>query len=156
MEEKIPLEKSYRERLKIFFLITRPMKKEPEKKGWFRFLKKEKGPFLPDGMAMNKEEHVNGILAFRPEEAMEFIKPKIKPDMMIIWTGDFAFVDEIMRKIGETEKKEVKIELVSTPTPRMGFDNWKNSILMMANEYIEDEAKRKTLIEIISLIKEKV
>ena len=156
MEEKIPLQKDYRERLKIFFIITRPMQRKPEKKGWFGFLKKEKGPFLPDGMMMNKEEHVNGILAYRPEEAMEFIKSKIKPDMMILWTGDFAFIDEIIKKVGEVERRDIKMEVVSVQTPRMNFDGWKNSVLMMANEFVQDEAQRKTLIEIVSLIKEKV
>jgi len=75
--QKFPLSRSAEERLKIFYIITRPIT-------------------TPQIMG----EKVHGVLCYRPEDAMATIKrSETLPNRSIVWTGHYDFVDEIIGKV---------------------------------------------------------
>ncbi len=136
--EPLPLVQETKARLRLFSIISRPSQ-------W---------PALPG-------EKVWMILAFGPEEAIERTKAEVKAinpmEQSIIYTGDFCWMDELIRK---TKGGEAGVTIAQPPTivlqtPPMGIDGFKASLLMAKDEYLEKKEDRETLDRIIKSLREK-
>jgi hypothetical protein len=137
--EPLPLTQDLKARLRLFAIITRPP-------NW---------PALPG-------EKIWMILAFGPEEAIERAKQEcraINPmDQAVIYTGDFCWMDELIRK---TKGGEAGIAIAQPPavtitaTPPIGIEGFKAGLLMAKNEYVESLEDKEILDRIIKSLEKK-
>jgi len=136
--DPLPLQREQKSRLRLFAIISRPS-------NW---------PALPG-------EKVWMILAFGPEEAMEKAKAEVKAvnplNQAIIYTGDFCWMDELIRKIkgGEVGVASAQPSTIVLQTPPMGVEGFRAGLLMARDEYIKDEEDKKTLDRIIKSLEKK-
>lgn len=98
------------ERLKLFYILVRPEVLPltcPKCSHRFNF-----------SLRFIKDERIRGILSYRPEEALAFVKQhESKPGYVIVWTGDFSFLDEIVAKLAKSDGGALTIDKVETTAP---------------------------------------
>lgn len=144
---KLSLVRKADERLKIFFIIARP----------------EKLPPL-DFWPVIKDEHVHGILAYRPEEAMALARAmERRTGIGDIWTGDFAYVDELL---GKVERVQTVFQpgdpppLVKTDPPKMVLPSREQfvcNLMMVSKEMTQgilSDKDQSALFKLLNIIYE--
>lgn len=137
--KKLEIEKDFKEKLKLYFIIIRP--------GIY--------PPIPN-------EHVKGILAYRTEDALARAKQdEEQPGLAFIYTGNYIYVDELLKRIKtegvtiiSTPKKTVP-QAIMYPPSKIGLEGFKVGLKMAAEEYLEDEKDKKKAKELINKIKKK-
>lgn len=138
--QKFPLSRTAEERLKMFYMIVRP-----------------------DTTPLIKNERVRGVIAYRPEDAIGFIKEtEPVPRMSIVWTGNYDFIDDILKKTKEEKTEGGEVES-TTPTeqpkklPSKQQFLW--NIQLVSDEMTEGvikEEDQENLKRIIKTIYEKI
>lgn len=139
---KLPLNREIKERLKLFYFIVRPKKYSA----------------VPD-------EHSHGVISYRVDDAVNFLTQKILPsvrptscspmDLGIIWTGDFIYFDELMGKVEGQEaiRFVTPKEPVVTPQPKMGVEQFRHSLMLALDQFVENEKDKKDLTRILKGLK---
>jgi len=134
--QKLFISRSAEERLKIFYIITRPIT-------------------TPQIMG----EKVHGVLCYRPEDAMETIKrSETLPNRSIVWTGHYDFVDEIIGKVKGKVPGGVVVKKPSVPKEKNDLPTKQQFLwnLQLVNDEMtkgilkkEDKESLKRIIKIV-------
>lgn len=138
-EERIKLEKEFKEKLKLYLIIMRPI----------------------DSPAITVERAV-GVLAYRPVDAIAKAQQIWGGEGIgTVYHGDYILMEQLLSLLDEEEieerkeKTKARKKKTSQKTenqPKMPLETFKASLLMVMNEYVEDEKDRKTLARIIKKI----
>lgn len=129
-EKPTPLipEMTFKEKLKIYlFLIT------------------------PPEIDIPPNIQLDGVLAYRIEEASQKIKPTKPTGFRITYTGNYLYVDKILERVGGLKTGQFPQIVLKTSK---GIGDFKAGLLLMAEEYIKDEKDREDLKRIIEKIDE--
>lgn len=131
-QKRYDLEKTFKEKLKLFFMIVRP----------------GNIPAIP-------KERAIGVIAYRPEEAIKKGTEDFAPDksgLVAIWKGDYVEMEELMKGAGMM-KQEVSSQPQPKPTRKpMGKDKFKWSLQLAKDEYLTSQKDKKDLERIIKKI----
>ena len=136
---KYEIEKEFKEKLKIYFLIVRPANISPI-----------------------QNERAIGVVAYKTDEAIKKAQQNWSaPGMVIISHGDYVLMDEILSKVNvegltiiEAPQIRDEIQPGQIIQPRMGIQGFKEGLLLAMNEYVKEEEDKKSLKRIIENIDE--
>lgn len=134
--EKYPLQKTFQEeeKLKIFFMCVQDKSTIPPK---VKFV---------------------GVISYRHLDAVEKARKmwaENQPRVFIASHGDFEFMEEILKRVnceGITIINQIPVRSPENPK-KIGKDQLKYDLMLVLDDYVKDEEKRKVLKNIIEEIK---
>lgn len=136
--QKLEIEKSFKEKLKLYLFIVRP-----------------------DNILPHPNERLAGIIGYRIEDAIVRAKQDhAKPGMGIIYTGDFIYIKDLIKLVGKeatTIQKEPILEkepFLKEFIPVTNREQFIWNLNLLNDYYIENEEDRENVKKAIKNLNE--